>query len=81
MKIKRNINGQDQLRAEYEKFKLQWMLDHGHTLESLVSSLAASLEDSEEPLVETYNTWEREVGFGGEIYPCFEEWLDNEEEN
>lgn len=67
-----------QLRIKYEKFKLQWMIDHGYTLESLVASLAADLEDSGEPLWETYQTWENETGFGSEIWPCFDEWLENE---
>lgn len=69
-----------QLRTQYEKFKLQWMADHGYTLESLVASLAADLEDSGEPLWETYQTWEKETGFGSEIWPCFDEWLENEKE-
>lgn len=67
-----------QLRTQYEKFKRQWMADHGYTLESLVASLAADLEDSGEPLWETYQTWEKETGFGSEIWPCFDEWLENE---
>lgn len=72
-----------QLRTKYEKFKFQWMLDHGHTIDSLVSYLASSLEDSGEPLWETYRAWEEYTGFDGEIWPCFNEWLDNEgkEEN
>lgn len=72
-----------QLRKKYEASKLQWMIDHGHTLESLVASLAASLEDSGEPLWETYQAWEKDDGFGGETWPSFEKWLENEkkEEN
>lgn len=67
-----------QLHTKYEKFKLQWMVDHGYTVESLVASLAAYLEDSGEPLYETYQMWEQDAGFGGEIWPCFDEWLENE---
>ena len=41
----------------YECFKLQWMLDHKHTLQELL------------------DVWEKDRSFGGEIWPCYEEWL------
>ena len=56
----------------YEKFKLFWMLRHGHSLSEFALRL---LEVNEE---RTLEQWEADEGFSGEIWPCFEEFLQTE---
>lgn len=62
---------------EYEKFKLQWMLDHGHTLEELIHELEKLREecDPSESLQSIFADWEYGYGFGSEIWPCYKEFL------
>lgn len=72
-------------RMKYEKFKLQWMLDHGYTLKDLFEIL----DDYSKGYHYHYDSYPSvsemkddffDGGFHGEIYPSYEEWLDNEEE-
>lgn len=63
----------------YERFKLQWMIDHGYTLEDLMNAM----EDlkREAPFVDLrmiFDHWQFDCGFGSEIWPCYDEWLDCE---
>ena len=69
-------------KKEYELYKLKWMLDHGHTLADLVESIskyASEIEaDGEFYAVSDYfDMWEQEDGFNGEIWACYDEWLDS----
>ena len=73
------------MEKKYEQFKLKWMLDHGYTLTDLMHELQElQYEDPEDPdcistpVTELFNLWEMEVGFGSEIWPCYEEYLDCE---
>ena len=69
----------------YKRFKLEWMLAHGYTLEDLMQELQGvqyeAPEDSDtiyRPITELFEEWEQEVGFGSEIWPCYAEYLDCE---
>lgn len=64
----------------YERFKLQWMLDHKHTLQELLCELDAYSEDCGDAgsMQELLDVWEKDRGFGGEMWPCYEEWLECE---
>lgn len=64
----------------YERFKLQWMLDHGHTLKELVQELERLREESDPDmsLEAIFADWEFGYGFGSEIWPCFQEYLECE---
>jgi len=70
---------QDVLCELYERDKLEWMISHGKTLGDLIRELQSMLYDRGETvdLMEVAEEWECEVGFGGEIYPCFDEWRDS----
>lgn len=66
---------------EYERFKLQWMLDHGYSLSDLMRELQALQHDDPEdsdrisiPVTELFKEWESDSGFGSEIWPCKAEW-------
>lgn len=70
----------DQERKAYERFRLQWMLDHGRTLSELIGELQ-KLRDEGDPemsLQALFRDWEFGYGFGSEIWPCFEEFLNVE---
>lgn len=68
------------LRQQYERFKLQWMVDHGYTLTDFVKILDEIAEESadNESVFEYYDAFESDIGFNGELYPSFYEWFNNE---
>lgn len=72
-------NTPESFRA-YEQFKLKWMSDHGHTLQELFCELDAYSEDCGDAgsMQELLDVWEKDRGFGGEMCPCYEEWLECE---
>lgn len=69
-------------KKAYENYKLWWMLNHSHSLEELVDEL--ELEEEEEGYEENvsissvFSDWEYGFGFKGEIWACYEEFLENE---
>ena len=64
---------------KYEIFKLQWMLDHGYTLSDLIHELQLLQNENQDDSIKTlFDDWEYGYGFGSEIWPCYEEWLDCE---
>lgn len=67
--------------SDYEKFQLQWMIDHGHSLRELMEELQNlqydDPEDSDQiltPVTELFKEWETDRGFGSEIWPCEAEY-------
>ena len=71
---------EDLKRAQYQKFQLQWMIDHGFTLEDLITALTVYAQgcEPETPIDVIFEYWETDVGFDTEIYPCYDEWLQYE---
>lgn len=65
-------------KIAYEKYKLDWMLQHGYTLKDLVSELSGCMGEEDEDLITTFDIWESDYGFGSEIWACFDEFIDNE---
>lgn len=62
--------------SDYERYQLEWMIAHGYSLHDFVEALSNSgitrlSEDS-------FEVWEQDYGFGGEIYACEAEWRDAE---
>lgn len=90
--LKHEAMGYIKLKQEYELFKLQWMIDHGYTLRSLMDWLDRYLAEEMSEFLDgndidldlnpssIFSRWESESGFNGNIYPCFEEWLENDRE-
>jgi hypothetical protein len=66
--------------TDYQKFQLQWMIDHDHSIEELINELEKAEFDrgSYETFTDVYDRWELDAGFGGEIWPCENEWKDAE---
>lgn len=67
---------------KYEEYILEWMLTHNYTLTDLMRELRDfQYEDPEDsdrismPIDELFELWVQERGFGGEIWACYEEWL------
>ena len=56
--------------TRYEKYQLQWMIDHDYSLDDLIKSIFEYGVDCQgdyamEP--ELFWQWEKDSGFGGEI--------------
>lgn len=71
--------------SEYEKYQLQWMIDHGYSLQNLIDELTQMQFDDPEdsdristPVSELFDEWIADVGFGSEIWACEAEWKDCE---
>ena len=72
---------------EYKKFKLQWLIDHGYVLEDVISVMQELYEEGDHydnkgssPL-SLFKNFEQSYGFNGAVYPCFDEWYDNDYKN
>ena len=66
-------------RKRWEEFKLEWMLDHGYTIADIINEVSKVLDDDPDlTLQEAFETWEDEYGFNYELWPCFEEWEEND---
>lgn len=65
--------------TNYQKYQLQWMIDHDHSIQELVRELDSAREDfhPQESLMEVFDEWEMNTGFMGQIWVCEEEWEDS----
>ncbi len=66
--------------TEYQKYQLQWMIDHGFSLKNLIHELDKLREESDqdEDLESIFADWEYGYGFGSEIWACEAEWRECE---
>lgn len=71
--------------TNYEKYKLQWLIDHNHSLNDLIQELEDYINQefwlSSDPkinLSKAFKEWESDIGFNSEIYACEEEFNDAE---
>lgn len=65
--------------TEYQKFQLQWMIDHSYSLDDLIDGLKKCQDmNPEESIKNSFFTWQNEIGFSGSIWPCESEWNDCE---
>lgn len=63
----------------YQKYQLQWMIDHDHSLDELFDSLERyQIETEHETILGLFDDWVWDTGFGGEIWACLDEWRDCE---
>lgn len=69
---------------EYKKYKMQWMIDRGYTLEDVVCIMQELYEEGDHydnkgsSPQSLFKDFEQSYGFDGAIYPCFDEWYNNE---
>ena len=71
--------------SDYEKFQLQWMISHEHSLRELMQELQDLQYDNPEdsdristPIADLFEEWESDRGFDSEIWPCEAEYEDCE---
>lgn len=71
--------------TDYERYQLEWMIDHGHSLGELMNELTGmqldyddAPSDNGETVAELFKAWESDIGFGGEVYACEAEWRDEQ---
>lgn len=71
--------------TNYEKYKLQWLIDHNYSLTDLIQELEDYINQefwlSSDPkinLSKAFKEWESDIGFNSEIYACEEEFNDAE---
>lgn len=59
----------------YESYKMLWMISHEITMEE-ISILADQWKADDDD--RTFEEYIEEFGFGGEIWPCFEEFIESD---
>ena len=67
--------------TEYQKYQLQWMIDHDKSLDDLIGELTECefYRNSYDTLQDLYESWEHDCGFGAEgIWASLSEWEDCE---
>lgn len=66
----------EELRNEYHKYQLRWMADHGYSIQDLIDELDELQEDcdSHDCISDIFEMWEKDYGFGSEIWSCQSEW-------
>lgn len=57
----------------YESYKMLWMISHRITMEEISIMADQWRADCDEEI--TFEEYLEEFGFGGEIWPCFEEFV------
>lgn len=60
--------------TDYERYQLEWMIEHGHSLKEFVQGLALVDLDGIGSLWDAYVIWENDYGFGGEVFSNEEEY-------
>lgn len=69
-------------KIAYEKYRLDWMIAHGHSITMLLRELEnMRQEDPERNLLSLFDDWEYGFGFGGEVWACYDEFLETEYQN
>lgn len=67
--------------TNYQKYQLQWMMDHGYSVDDLIDELARCQDDwaeNSDPVSDIYQVWLENIGFNGSIWACQAEWKDCE---
>lgn len=65
----------------YEEYRLRWMIDHGKGIGDLIESLDDFAREGawDMGVSELFDTWERDCGFGSEIWACEDEYRESRE--
>lgn len=66
-------------KIAYEKYRLDWMIAHGHSIIELMKELELMRqEDPERSLLSLFEDWEYGYGFSSEVWACYDEFLETE---
>lgn len=65
---------------EYQAYRLNWMIEHGFSIDDLIRELQTHQEnfDSFVGVKDLFADWEYNSGFSGELWPCYDEFVDCE---
>ena len=64
--------------TDYERYQLEWMIEHGHSLKEFVQGLDLVDRDGIDSLEDVYAIWENDYGFGGEVFSNEREFKEEE---
>lgn len=70
--------------TDYERYQLEWMIEHGHSLKELMDELTFYQNDLEATpgvnltVLDVFDEWVDDRGFGGELFVCEQEWSEAE---
>ncbi|MGF7012010.1 hypothetical protein M2146_002564 [Lachnospiraceae bacterium PF1-22] len=74
-----------QSMSNYEKYQLEWLIEHEHSIEELIANLDAYaarrkevLPDNEENIAEIFKNWTDECGFKGQLWRPRSRFRDSE---
>lgn len=70
-------NISEEVYKEYKKYKTQWLINHGYTLDDVIDYLQENYKHQKEDPYHLFGDFE-EFGFDYNIYTCFDEWYNNE---
>lgn len=65
-------------RKAYERYQLDWLKNHNFSITDLLQEIESIPFSREVNIVEDKLAAFEEIGFNGELYVCFNEFLDNE---
>jgi len=65
----------DKEHQAYEHYKMVWMLNHGYTLHNILLALDYCMSEYSEDFDEAIENFENNIGFHGEIWPYFYEFM------
>lgn len=80
---------EDLRKKFYQMYQLDWLIQHGHSLEELIDEINQWREDAiksgdaqpDVSIKTVFENWLEESAFGGECFACFEEFLESEYED
>lgn len=61
----------------YERYQLEWMIEHGHSIRELIDELGEIDLDGIGGVRGAFDAWERDRGFGGEVFASREEFTED----
>lgn len=64
----------------YHKYQLHWMMDRGYSIKDLMEAVSKCQDDFDNTIdvLDAFTEWEHDVGFSGELWVCFGEFIDAE---
>lgn len=69
----------DITKIAYEKYRLDWMIRHNHTLTELMEFMEVAQLDAPTAFARVlFSYWESNCGFDGELWACYDEFMQTE---
>lgn len=61
----------------YHKYQLHWMMDRGYSIKDLMEEISKYQDnfDDDIDVFDAFAAWEQDVGFSGELWVCFDEFI------